>query len=150
MNIGHAEGQASPRWGCLSWRTGAVAGLSLGAAAIHLIVTPEHFQEWWGYGLFFLALAGAQASYAVGLFAPRLCRAAWYFVLGALLNAGVIGLYVVTRTAGIPLVGPEAGEVESVGLIDVVSKVFEAAIVLLTVALVFQHLRQRPGQHPAL
>ncbi len=31
-----------------------VAALSLLAALIHLWVMPEHFEEWWGYGAFFL------------------------------------------------------------------------------------------------
>ena len=30
----------------------AAAALSLLAALIHLWVTPEHFEEWWGYGAF--------------------------------------------------------------------------------------------------
>jgi hypothetical protein len=31
-----------------------VAALSLLAGLIHLWVMPEHFEEWWGYGTFFL------------------------------------------------------------------------------------------------
>ena len=34
----------------------AAAALSLLAALIHLRVMPEHFEEWWGYGTFFLVL----------------------------------------------------------------------------------------------
>src|SRR5215212_4862247 len=32
----------------------AAAALSLLAALVHLWVTAEHFEEWWGYGAFFL------------------------------------------------------------------------------------------------
>jgi hypothetical protein len=32
----------------------AVATLSTFAALIHLWVMPEHFAEWWGYGVLFL------------------------------------------------------------------------------------------------
>ena len=35
----------------------------LGAGAVHLLVAPEHFQEWWGYGCFFLVLATFQTLY---------------------------------------------------------------------------------------
>jgi len=42
----------------------AAAALSLLAALIHLWVTPEHLEEWWGYGAFFLVTALAQALYA--------------------------------------------------------------------------------------
>ena len=42
----------------------AAAALSLLAALVHLWVTPEHFEEWWGYGTFFLIAAAAQFLYA--------------------------------------------------------------------------------------
>ena len=38
----------------------ASAALLLLAAAIHLWVVPEHLEEWWGYGAFFLVVAIAQ------------------------------------------------------------------------------------------
>jgi hypothetical protein len=34
-----------------------IAALSLIAGLIHLWVMPEHFEEWWGYGTFFLVPA---------------------------------------------------------------------------------------------
>jgi len=43
------------------------AALSLLAAIIHLWVMPEHFEEWWGYGTFFLVVALAQGLYALCL-----------------------------------------------------------------------------------
>src|SRR5918911_173768 len=42
----------------------------LGAGVVHLLVAPEHFQEWWGYGCFFLVLATFQTLYGLGLAAP--------------------------------------------------------------------------------
>ena len=36
------------------------AALSLLAATIHLWVAPDHLEEWWGYGAFFVVLATAQ------------------------------------------------------------------------------------------
>jgi hypothetical protein len=45
------------------------AALSLLAALIHLRVMPEHFEEWWGYGTFFLVCTVAQ-----GLYVPLLLR----------------------------------------------------------------------------
>ena len=41
-----------------------IAALSLIAGLIHLWVVPEHFEEWWGYGTFFLVAAAAQIGYA--------------------------------------------------------------------------------------
>jgi hypothetical protein len=90
----------------------SAAAFSLVAALIHLWVTPEHFGEWWGYGIFMLAAFVAQAIYAVFLLVwPR-----WPLLLlaGVSGNLAIIGMWVVSRTVGIPL-GPSAGEVEGMG-----------------------------------
>jgi hypothetical protein len=104
-----------------------VATLSLLAALIHLWVMPEHFEEWWGYGMFFLVAAIAQVVYV-----PLLLR--WpnqsVFLLGIAGNSAIVLLYLFTRVVGIPLLGPEAGEVEGVGIIDVCATSSEAAIVV--------------------
>lgn len=121
--------------------------LSLVAGLIHGIVTPDHFAEWWGYGLFFILAAFVQAGYgAIPLFrrmvegegiltgwAPSKVRAfVWIGILG---NAATILLWLVTRTVGIPLLGPEAGVVEDVGFWDSLSKLVEVALVVALVLL---------------
>jgi hypothetical protein len=65
----------------------------LGAGAVHLLVTPEHFQEWWGYGCFFLALATCQILYSLGLAAPAglLPRREVYLLGGITANLLVLG-----------------------------------------------------------
>ena len=60
----------------------AAAGLSVLAGLLHLLVMPEHFDEWLGYGLFFLVVALAQLVYAVLLLrrpssASCIRRCAW-------------------------------------------------------------------------
>ena len=111
---------------------GTVAVLSLTAALIHLWVTPEHFEEWWGYGAFFLVAAVAQVLYV-----PLLLR--WpnrtVLLLGIAGNSAIVLLYLLTRVVGIPLFGPEAGEVEGVGTIDACATISEAAIVVALGAL---------------
>ena len=81
----------------------AAAALSLLAALIHLWVTPEHFEEWWGYGAFFLVTALAQALYAplVVVWPTRIV-----LLLGIGGNLAIVVLYLLTRTVGIPLFGP--------------------------------------------
>jgi hypothetical protein len=105
----------------------AVAALSLMAGLVHLWVTPEHFEEWWGYGTFFLVAAVAQVLYV-----PLLIR--WpnrtVLLLGIVGNSAIVLLYLLTRVVGIPLFGPEAGEIEGVGIIDVCATMSEAAIVV--------------------
>ncbi len=115
-----------------------VAALSLLAALIHLWVMPEHFEEWWGYGTFFLVAAVAQVVYV-----PLLLR--WpnrtlLLLLGIAGNSAIVLLYLLTRVVGIPLFGPEAGEVERVGFIDVCATSSEAAIVVALGALLLLRL----------
>ena len=123
--------------------------LSLLAGSVHGLVTPAHFAEWWGYGLFFVFAATAQVLFGIALltnavnandFGPR-----WLAMKRALAAAGIVGnllimgVYVVTRTVGIPWFGPEAGEVEAVGPVDLVSKGLELALVV-ALALLWRRL----------
>ncbi len=105
----------------------AAASLSLIAALIHLWVTPEHFEEWWGYGAFFLVAAVAQLLYV-----PIMLRRPSRTVLlaGIAGNLAIVVLYLLTRTVGIPLLGPEAGKVEGVGLADAGATASEVGIAL--------------------
>jgi hypothetical protein len=114
-----------------------VAALSLIAGLIHLWVTPEHFEEWWGYGVFFLVAAIAQIGYVPLL----LCwRSRTILVLGIVGNSAIILLYLLTRVVGIPLFGPEAGEVEGVGFVDVCATASEAAIVIAICGLLLRRV----------
>jgi len=131
------------------------AGLSVAAGAVHGVVAPAHFAEWWGYGLFFLFAATAQVVLGIALlsdaFNERDSGPGWWARRRAMLWAGVLGnlmvmaFYVVTRTTGVPWFGPEAGVVEEVAPIDVVSKALEAG----TVAALLLLLRERLPQPAA-
>jgi hypothetical protein len=123
-----------------SWAaTKAAAALSLLAAALHAALVEDHLQEWWGYGLFFIAASIAQGVYGLVMFAmparPPWAQERWrtwrrrLYMAGIVGNLSILALYVVTRTVGIPFFGPEAGEVEAVGAIDVVTKLAEVALV---------------------
>jgi hypothetical protein len=107
--------------------------LSLLGGLIHLGASPGHFAEWWGYGLFFLAAAAAQAVYGLLLWTQGIegyggwpawrRRVYWAGIVGNLL---LVGVWLVTRTVGVP-VGPGAGEVEPFGVLDLSSKAVELA-----------------------
>jgi hypothetical protein len=111
---------------------------SLGAGLIHLAVVSEHAAEWWLYGLFFLALGVVQLAWAgqamdsPPLPVPRLFAA---------MNAGVIGLWLVSRTIGLP-VGPGPWTPEAAGTADIVCSALEAVVVVLLVLAV-----RRPRVH---
>jgi manganese oxidase len=114
-----------------------VAALSLLAAAVHLWVMPEHLEEWWGYGAFFLVLAVAQGMYGLGLLR-------WpsrpFLLLGVAGNLAIVILWLVTRTTGIPLLGPHAGEVEEVGALDLICTLAEVCVVFGLGALAMKDL----------
>lgn len=126
----------------------AAGVLSLVAGAIHGGVTPDHFAEWWGYGLFFIFAGTAQVLFGLALLTDainpkdtgpdwrRWMR--WAYWAGIVGNVLIIALYVVTRTVGIPLLGPEAGEVEPVAPIDIVSKATEVALIVTLVVLLWR------------
>jgi len=103
----------------------AAAVLSLLAALIHLWVMPEHFEEWWGYGTFFLVAAAVQVLYApiVLVWPTRMV-----LLSGIAGNLAIVALYLLTRTVGIPLLGPGAGEVEGVRFIDLCATTSEVGI----------------------
>ncbi len=126
----------------------AAGVLSLVAGGIHGGVTPEHFSEWWGYGLFFIFAGAAQILFGLAILTdafnpkdtgPDWRRWMWWaYVAGIVGNVLIIALYVVTRTVGIPLLGPEAGEVEPVAPIDIVSKATEVALIVTLLVLLWR------------
>jgi hypothetical protein len=56
-------------------------------------------------------------------------------LVGIVANSAVIVLYVVTRTVGVPFLGPAAGEVEPPGAGGVITTALEVVLVGLLVAL---------------
>lgn len=107
------------------------AALSVGAGLIHLWAAPQHFVEWWGYGMFFLAAALAQGVFGVAIlrYPARLLSLA-----GILGNLSIVALYLVTRTLGVPL-GPHAGEIETAGVLDMAATAAELGVILALVTL---------------
>lgn len=108
------------------WLYGAAA-LSVVAGLIHLVVAPEHFEEWIGYGLFFAVATVAQLMYALLIVAWKPTRN--LLLAGIIGNGLIIGLYLVTRTFGIPFFGPHAGHVEPIGMLDTISKIIELGLI---------------------
>lgn len=102
------------------------------AAIIHGAVCPQHFHESTLYGLFFLLVASSQLVFAA-LVITRPRR--WLLRAGLVGNLAVTGLWLLTRTSGIPL-GPAAGTVEEIGIFDVIATAAElGAVACCAVAL---------------
>ena len=120
---------------------GALAALSVGAAAIHFAVVFEHFVEYTLYGVFFLVISWAQLIWpAVLLWRPSRL---WLW-LGIAGNAIIIAVYVASRTVGLPF-GPDLHNTESVGALDVVSCALEFLLIVGCAALLWRpSLADRP------
>lgn len=116
-------------------------GLAAAAGAVHGMAGPEHMAEWWAYGVFFYGAATAQVALAILLLTQGIEGwGGWQAVRRNVYTAGIVGtlaiiaLWVVTRTLGVPI-GPEAGDVEAVGVLDGVSKALEVALIAVLVRL---------------
>jgi hypothetical protein len=110
----------------------AAAVLSVAVGYVHLAYTESHWEDWWAYGLFFLATGVGQL-----LFAPLVLKwprpqLIWAGIAG---NLAIVGMYVYSRTEGIPL-GPHERVVEKAGAIDVATTMAEIAIVVLLLLMV--------------
>jgi hypothetical protein len=135
-----------PAWGGRRRVERVVGVCVIVSGSAHGLVTQQHFQEWWGYGVFFLATAICLVGFGLALITdaidPRYMPGDVNRLRRLMYTAGVIGivsilgLYALTRTTGIPL-GPGSGSVESVGAIDLVAKSTEVlAVAGLVVLLV--------------
>jgi len=93
------------------------------------------------YGVFFLVISWAQLIWAaIVLWRPSRL---WLW-LGVAGNAVVVAVYVASRTAGLPI-GPDVGNPEPVGGLDVVSVVLEVALIAGCAALLWRpSLTARP------
>jgi hypothetical protein len=120
---------------------GALAALSVGAAAIHFAVTFEHFNEYVLYGVFFLIISWAQMIWAaVVVWRPSRL----WLSLGMAGNALVLAVYVASRSTGLPL-GPDVHHPEPVGGLDVVTGILELALIAGCAALLWwPSLAERP------
>ena len=99
---------------------------SAGAGIIHLLVAPEHLEEFTPFGVGFFALGAFQILWAVTVVVrPNLPILA----IGLVVSALTIGTWIVSRTVGLP-VGPEAGEAEAIGTMDLLATILEGVVVI--------------------
>ena len=127
----------------------AAALLTLGASLIHLAVTPQHFEEYLPYGLFFLAAGAGQIALAVALVVAPARR---LFIVGLAASVGLIALWALSRTVGVPI-GPDgAWQPETMGFTDIICTFLElvAAPLFLILSLRRPHLRHRRPVRVAL
>ncbi len=117
----------------------AAAVLSMVGGWVHVANKTWHGEDWWAYGVFFLAMGVGQ-----GLFAPLILRrqSPWLLVAGIAGNLAIIGMYVWSRTWGVPM-GPHAGVVEHTKVIDLATTAAEIVLVGILLAMAGSTLRRR-------
>jgi hypothetical protein len=122
-----------------------LAMLSAGAAVIHFAVAQMHYQEYWAFGAFMIATGILQLAW-VGAALSGAGR--WLWAAGAVMNSGIVAVYIVTRTVG-DIVGPTPHEVEPVGFGDAFCTVLEGLLVIGCLTLLLQRsvrvIRPKPA-----
>jgi hypothetical protein len=103
-----------------------VAGVAFIGGLIHIGAAVDHFGEFPLYTLVFAVLAMVQIAWAA-MILWRPSRRVLLF--GCAFNVGVIGLWVASRTVGVPI-GPRAWVPETVGVADLVETVGEVVTVI--------------------
>jgi hypothetical protein len=98
---------------------------SIAAGVVHAAVVPEHLEEAWLFGVFFIAAAVFQISWTIRVV---LGPSSAVYSAGALANGAMIGIWFVSRTIGLPT-GPEPWMAESAGMLDVAATVLELLLV---------------------
>lgn len=115
-----------------------MCGLAWAAGLIHVQAAIDHLSEVPAYTVCFVLLTGAQIAWGIALYrSPR----RGLLIAGAIGSLGVLAVWVLSRTTGLPI-GPERGETEQLGLLDSVASADEIALVLLVaLRLSARHLR---------
>lgn len=107
-----------------------LAALSLGAAAVHFAMTPQHASESLVLGVGFVVAAWAQVVVAgVVLGRPGRRTLTW----SALVQLAAIAVWVVSRTYGLPF-GPDRWTPEAVGTADLITVGLEVGFMVIAVA----------------
>lgn len=109
----------------------AGTALLMAAGLVHLWMMPGHFSEWWGYGAFYLAVALIQGLFGIALLRWPGQRLAFF---GVWVNLGIVLVYLISRTSGLP-VGPHAGVVVEAGVLDMIATASEVGVIILLVGL---------------
>lgn len=127
-----------------------IAGfLSVAAGLIHAIAMIDHLSHFWLFGVFFLVLTYGQVLWGIALLRGRATDRR--LRLGALANLAIVAIWLVTRTLGVPI-GPDAGDREPIGPMDVAAMLDQLVLVayvglLLRPALRDGRLRVLLGSH---
>jgi hypothetical protein len=123
-----------------------LVAFSLGAGVIHFAYSGEHFDVGWAHGTFFAVVAWFQISWAVALMV-RPTRTV--LALGAIVNALVVGVWIMSRVWGVPI-GPGAWDPEPIALADALATALEVGIVAIALAVLALPALAQQSVRPSL
>ncbi|MGH2920023.1 MAG: hypothetical protein ACRDLS_15690 [Solirubrobacteraceae bacterium] len=109
------------------------AALALAAGVIHAVAMIDHVDHYWLYGVFFLAVTYAQVLWAIRVYRRPPGRRV--LVAGAVGSLLIVAVWLVTRTVGVP-VGPEAGDPEPAGAMDIMATLDQLVLAALVATVV--------------
>ena len=120
------------------------AMLSVASGLVHVAAVPEHWANYRIAALFFIGLGVFQVAWAA-LVLGRPSRL--LYGAGAAASLGTIAVWAVSRTSGLPF-GPFAGIAERAGRADVISTLFEEALVIALILLAYGVGERRRSGRP--
>jgi hypothetical protein len=103
-----------------------VAALAFIGALIHIGAAVDHWEEYHLYTLVFSCLAALQTCWALLTLRGPSRRV---LVLGCVMQLGIVGLWAISRTVGVPL-APTAWTPEEIGIADLTETISELTTVL--------------------
>jgi hypothetical protein len=123
-------------------RVAAVAALT-GSAAVHASVIGEHLDEWFVAGSFFVVVTLTELCLALAVVVAWSQRTAIAVVVT---SVGTVGVWLVSRTVGLPVGPAEMRAAEAVGAPDLACCVLEVAAAALVAPWAVRHWsRRRPA-----
>jgi hypothetical protein len=125
-----------------------VAGVTFVGGLIHIGAAVDHFREFPLYSLAFVLIAALQLAWAATILRHPSRRV---LLLGCVFTTAIIGLWVASRTIGVPI-APRPWVPEAVGLADLVETIGELVTVIAICSVVMaprRHLARHVAGHLA-
>jgi hypothetical protein len=96
---------------------GLIAFLSGVSTWVHAAAIRPHLEEYRPFGLFFIVITVLQVAWTLAIVVRPSRR---LYVVGAIRNAAIVVLWLVSRTTGLPI-GPEPWAAEAIGRADLLA-----------------------------
>lgn len=110
----------------------AACAISAAVGVIHAVAMVDHFDHHWSYGVFFLLVTYFQVLWAIWVYRHSGDQRA--LKVGVIASIAISAIWLLSRTVGVPI-GPEAGDPESIGAMDLVATLDQLVLAGLLVTI---------------